>query len=131
MHTIVRCTVVRSEAAGPQVIQAVARNIAAVVEAAAAARGEVRIPRSRRREEVVREGRGARLHDTLSTRRWTMAKRLSRRDITRAIPVLMMGTALGGLSRVLAACSSDSSGSLRNPTNNNPPRNATPTDDDE
>lgn len=59
-----------------------------------------------------------------------MAKRLSRREITRAIPVLMMGTAFGGLTRFLAACTSDSSGSLRNP-GTNPPRNVPPTDDDE
>jgi desulfoferrodoxin (superoxide reductase-like protein) len=60
-----------------------------------------------------------------------MAKRLSRREITRAIPVLMMGTALGGMSRFLAACTSDSGGSLKNngtaPARNNVP----PTDDDE
>ena len=60
-----------------------------------------------------------------------MAKRLSRRDITRAIPVLMMGTALGGMSRVLAACSTDSGSALKGngttPTRNTVP----PTDDDE
>ena len=59
-----------------------------------------------------------------------MAKRLSRREITRAIPVLVMGAGLGGLGRVLAACTSDSGGSLRQP-NTNPPRSTTPTDDDE
>jgi desulfoferrodoxin (superoxide reductase-like protein) len=59
-----------------------------------------------------------------------MAKRLSRREITRAIPVLVIGTAFGGLGRVLAACTSESSGSLRN-ANPNPPRNTPPTDDDE
>jgi hypothetical protein len=60
-----------------------------------------------------------------------MAKRLSRREITRAIPVLMMGAALGGMGRVLAACTSDSSGSLKS-NNTNPTRNNTPpTDDDE
>lgn len=60
-----------------------------------------------------------------------MAKRLSRREITRAIPLLMMGTALGGMGRVLAACTSEAGGSLKgnntNPTRNNVP----PTDDDE
>lgn len=60
-----------------------------------------------------------------------MAKRLSRRDVTRAIPVLVMGAALGGMSRVLAACTSDSSGALKN-NNTTPSRNNTPpTDDDE
>jgi hypothetical protein len=59
-----------------------------------------------------------------------MAK-LSRREITRAIPVLLMGTAMGGLGRFLAACTSDSGSSLKNPNNNTPPRNTTPTDDDE
>lgn len=60
-----------------------------------------------------------------------MAKRLTRREITRAIPVVMMGAALGGMSRVLAACTNDSGSSLKNnntgPTRNNVP----PTDDDE
>jgi hypothetical protein len=60
-----------------------------------------------------------------------MAKRLSRREITRAIPVLVMGTAMGGLGRFLAACTSDSNGSLKSPNNNTPPRNVEPTDDDE
>lgn len=59
-----------------------------------------------------------------------MAKRLSRRDVTRAIPILMMGAAAGGMGRFLAACTSDSSGSLRNPASN-PPRSTAPTDDDE
>jgi desulfoferrodoxin (superoxide reductase-like protein) len=61
-----------------------------------------------------------------------MAKRLSRRDITRAIPVLMMGTALGGMSRFLAACTSESGSSLKNNNNTGPTRNnVPPTDDDE
>jgi superoxide reductase len=59
-----------------------------------------------------------------------MAKRVSRREIARAIPVLAMGAALGGMSRILAACTSEDGGSLRNPTTN-PPRNVPPTDDDE
>lgn len=58
-----------------------------------------------------------------------MAKRLTRREVTRAIPLLMMGSALGGLGRVLAACSSDSSGSLK--TGPTTPARGNPTDDDE
>jgi len=59
-----------------------------------------------------------------------MTKRLSRREVTRAIPILMMGAAFGGMARALAACTSDSSGNLKNaPTS--PERSVPPTDDDE
>lgn len=59
-----------------------------------------------------------------------MPKRLSRRDVTRAVPILMMGSALGGIGRFLAACSSDSGSSLRNPGSTEPQR-VPPNDDDE
>ncbi len=68
---------------------------------------------------------------TVSSRKGdTMPKRLSRRDVTRAVPILMMGSALGGVARFLAACSSDSSSSLKSPGSTEPER-ATPTDGDE
>src|SRR4051794_26906659 len=36
-----------------------------------------------------------------------MGKRVSRRDITRVVPLLMMGSAFGGFARLLAACASE------------------------
>src|SRR5690349_5872196 len=62
-------------------------------------------------------------------RRWTMAKRVSRRDVTRAVPLLMLGSAVAGLSRFLAACTSDSSSLKSGPTE--PARGVPPNDQNE
>lgn len=59
-----------------------------------------------------------------------MSSRLKRRDVVRALPVVFMGTALGGIGRLLAACSSDESGSLAN-GRQNPYSPLPPTDGDE
>ncbi len=60
-----------------------------------------------------------------------MTSRLKRRDVVRALPLVMMGSALGGLGRLLAACSSEDSGSLGGRGNPYAPLPSTPTDDDE
>ncbi len=60
-----------------------------------------------------------------------MSTRLNRRDVVRAFPIVLMGSALGGLGRFLAGCSEEDPGGPIRGSGTTPYAPVPPTDQDE